>query len=803
MNASRPATPATPTLAGRVPVWLAPAGRSILFVSLPFVIFALIARDVIFGNKVLSLYLDNTYIFHPLFHSVSEIFSRGETPFWIKELLGGLPIYNTPQFSIWYPFYFFGFGLYKDPVSAIFDSTNVTCLHLVIMMFSMIFFLRVLGSSRAASIFGGVTLTFSACMATHLVFTVVMAAYSWLPLGLAGLHLIAIRNRPWEGMAITIVGMSLGAMANPAQPLIHVIILAAIHLTAALVYVVRNEGMRRVPRIVVPVLFATICTVGVVAPNLVTMTLGQSEQIRWLGSAGHMIGNGPIPFEAFHEDQQPAFDLLHAIVPFRATNLAGDTYVGVTILCLALLGFLLRRRSEFALAYFFTAAYFLLSATGSNLGFSTINHKIPLINLIREPTLNLSLYIFAVATLAAFGLDELIALSRAKLGDTEARRKLILFLSLAIILGGVGSVVAIFLKQEQIRLVLIAASLLLAGFVTAKYLAHRGILIVGPYLITLFAVSAWYVETPKWRGLELATNDYADYENLRIHGVLKYISKLPSQELYKTRIDADARGPDTVMRFAMNSMWHGVRTFNAWINPLPSYQTFAEITDFGNRDPSFYRMLGAKYLICSKCVEAEKLKLHLLGNVEGYKVYADEGAQPYYSIIRPVPNTQTPEAVSQWLNSFQFEPRTATVDPAIFSLWGNAYQQRPECVSVPERLGHNSMTFSASCRVPGVFVLNELYSKNWIATLNGKSMEPIRVNNYQIGIPLQAGPSILNFRFAPSLYRKLLYVALLALFGLVCVMSVAAFRLLKRSTWQFGRDRLRSLKVWRHVVPEL
>ena len=212
---------------------------------------------------------------------------------------------------------------------------------------------------------------------------------------------------------------------------------------------------------------------------------------------------------------------------------------------------------------------------------------------------------------------------------------------------------------------------------------------------------------------------------------------------------------------------------------MPSYQTFLEVTDFGNRDPSLYRMLGAKYLICSKCAEAERLKLHFVANVEGYKVYADEEAQPYYSIARPVPGTQTQEAVIQWLNSSQFETQTVTVDPEMFGSWGNAYERPPDCVSLPERLRHNSLTFSASCRVPGIFVLNELYSKNWTATLNGRSVEPIRVNNYEIGIPLQEGPSVLEFKYAPALYMILLDVALLALFGFVCVMSGAAFSLFR------------------------
>src|SRR5437588_9202302 len=65
------------------------------------------------GDRSISTFQDNTHLIHPLFVHISRAFSRGEYPYWIDTLVAGLPLYNTPQFSLTYPLYFFHFCLYS------------------------------------------------------------------------------------------------------------------------------------------------------------------------------------------------------------------------------------------------------------------------------------------------------------------------------------------------------------------------------------------------------------------------------------------------------------------------------------------------------------------------------------------------------------------------------------------------------------------------------------------------------------------------------------------------------------------
>jgi hypothetical protein len=92
-------------------------------------------------GAVLSLYLDNTYIFHPLFHYINEIFAAGELPLWVRGLLGGMPLYNTPQFSIFYPFYlFWKTDIYATPIDTIYALSYLTYFHSLLLAVNMIVF---------------------------------------------------------------------------------------------------------------------------------------------------------------------------------------------------------------------------------------------------------------------------------------------------------------------------------------------------------------------------------------------------------------------------------------------------------------------------------------------------------------------------------------------------------------------------------------------------------------------------------------------------------------------------------------
>ena len=62
-----------------------------------------LASRLLFGP-----FLDNLYLYGPLFSEVSSLASSGTVPYYLPNIGTGFPVFDSPQFSILYPFYFFG-----------------------------------------------------------------------------------------------------------------------------------------------------------------------------------------------------------------------------------------------------------------------------------------------------------------------------------------------------------------------------------------------------------------------------------------------------------------------------------------------------------------------------------------------------------------------------------------------------------------------------------------------------------------------------------------------------------------------
>lgn len=101
----------------------------------------------------------------------------GELPLWNPHILGGVPFLAAGQHSALYPlsllFYFL-------PLSQAYGWFTVIQLFMTSLF--MYLFLRVLGVNRLGSILGALTYTFSLFMVVRLVFPMIIAAVSWLPL---------------------------------------------------------------------------------------------------------------------------------------------------------------------------------------------------------------------------------------------------------------------------------------------------------------------------------------------------------------------------------------------------------------------------------------------------------------------------------------------------------------------------------------------------------------------------------------------------------------------------------------------
>lgn len=738
------------------------------------------------SGAVLSLWLDNTYTFHPLFHYINEIFATGELPLWIRGLLGGLPFYNTPQFSIFYPFYlFWKTNIYATPIDTMYVLSYLTYFHFLILAVNMTVFLRVAGISWLGSLLGSLIFTFSACMTVFMQHVTVVASYSWMPLGLAAIHRITLGKGGAGAVGVAALSFSLVAMAAPSQGLIHAVLLAGFHTLGALTLVIQQGRGRELLSIFLRLAAAATLTLALVGPNLITMALN-ADEIRWLSAAGHMVGRGAVPYAAFLEDQSTVFELLNTLVRFRS-NVAGDSFIGILLATFGTLGVVFYWRSPFVKLYAAIALYFLFASTGENLGLSLINYHIPLVNMIRQPSRNLVLFVFAVAYLASVGFDQIV---RRLSGPDPVRASLYIGLaagSFVVVYGFVALITAHELRYTNLGAVaLIAGGLIvvLAIIMVAPYVAQSPRMPEWTLALCLFVgvFCAWTMEQPRWPVRDMATSDYIEYENLRIHAALKLIAEQPDYRKYRAKLVSDGTQPrgTEVMRFAMNALWHGVRTFNAWLNPLPSYKAFSELMDFQNRPVEFYRRMGVRYVVCTTCKQAQEGGLTLIGKAEGYSIYADEAATPYFWVGRP-------QALgsSAWVDSNVGPP--TLVSPESLARLGGSITRDPDCVPTLNRLTHNVVRASIACKSPGLFVLNELVAPEWAMTLNGVAVSAIAVNGYLIGIPLNPGVNLVELQYRPALFTLLLKAALAACVVLGILLVWGAWKQLEPIVARRGR----------------
>lgn len=608
--------------------------------------FAVFTRGYMSPTAAFAMFLDNTYTFGPLFHYISSEIASGNLPLRIDTLTGGIPFYNSPLFSFYYPFYFlWEADLFSTPIATIRTMSDLTYAHVFVLSVNMTIFLRVTGLKREAAAFGALVFALSACIGTYLHALTIVASYAWLPLGVAAVHRIALEHGGIGWVAIGAASFALIGLATPSQSLIHAIMLAGIHAAACLYILLRGDWRAELLRVVTRLAIVGAIAFAVASPGLVTIALN-TDEMRWLSSYGHMVGRGAVPYGAFLEDQSSIGDLWNVIIKVRA-NVAGDSFIGFALAALAVLGIISRWQSAFVKVYSVTAVYFLLSSTGDNLGLSHINHNIPLINLIRQPSRNLFLFIFAVAYLGAVGVDFLIERARGSMPWPQ-------FASLAILVG---------------------------------------------------AFAAWAVQQPRWPVKQLAWSDYTEYQNLRMHQALRLVASQPDFRQFRTRLIADEgqNQSEERMRFAMGALWYKVRTMNAWLSPFPSAKQFTELMDFGNRPAEFYRQYGVRYIVCTRCEAPIRDGLRLVGVAAGYSVYADDSVGPYIALKNAPGDTCLVIREAQSLNAITISAACQAdavliVNEVASADWrgrrnGLRFEQSGPLLSVPLRPGGNIVEF--------------------------------------------------------------------------------------------------------------
>jgi uncharacterized membrane protein YfhO len=80
-------------------------------------------------------------------------------------------------------------------------------------------------------------------------------------------------------------------------------------------------------------------------------------------------------------------------------------------------------------------------------------------------------------------------------------------------------------------------------------------------------------------------------------------------------------------------------------------------------------------------------------------------------------------------------------------------RENANCFSVEKIRTANYERFESSCSVDGVIVLNEFYEPSWIAHLDGDRVNILKVNANQLGVFLPRGAHIIEFTYAPYIFK--------------------------------------------------
>jgi len=556
---------------------------------IPFVllgIFWIFLGKYLGGEHSTATWLDNTHLILPLFAHISRSFAAGEFPYWINSIAGGVPLYNTPQFSILYPFYFFGWNLYRTPLDTSLHVHYVTLFHVGILWMSTYVMMRIFHLRIISSVLGATLFAFCANTYIYLFWVNIISPYSWLPLALGSVFLILENEHPKTGLVLGWCSIYLLTSASPAQPLIHFVYCAAFLVVSYGIIHRRDKSKLSAP--VRNLVLLALGSILLSSPTLIPTVFSQRGMIRWT-EVGAVVGNQRIPFEGFLTGQTKTTELAKVLFPLDIDQLSGNSYLGVLPVFLALFGLFKSKQRWIVLPLFLLALYTVLSSTGANMGLAYINYIIPLWNKIREPARHLYIFALAACALAAFGFEHLTGGERFRRFDL--RKLATVFSAFLILLLG-----SYWVRQKYITLIsdstlLWSLGLFLAVLCASRFVPRTNSLSKALLAAIVVYPALWY-PVPI---VKISQGDYFMEENLRSHRVLQEVAKIKDIRNYRLIVADSQLNPKY---WSMNATYYGLRTFQAYMNPLPFEQTQQMLIAPSN--PRYSQLLGAKYYLSCK-----------------------------------------------------------------------------------------------------------------------------------------------------------------------------------------------------------
>jgi len=751
-----------------------PAAPLIATSLLLVAVWAFFLRNAFDVEHSFALDMDNEFFIGTVLSAMSGAFSQGAWPLRMDTVLGGVPLYNSPQLSPFYPFYLASLPIFQTPGEVVHSMHWVTLAHLLVLEINTYVFLRVIGTSRLAALLGAALFAFSANSQTYAAWLNITAPYSWFPLYLAGL--VGVFKHPGRPLypATALVSVVLLALASPAQPLIHAVLVSAVFVVVHWGSQGSAGGWKQTKGPLATLAVVAAAAILIVAPVLIPATIEFKDMIRWIGPFPPVIGNARIPFEAFQFDQLSIPRL--AGVFFRQEGAAvGSPFVGVLALALAAVAAVSCFQSWITRALLVVAVYAIVSSTGSHLGLAQLNYHVPLLNKIREPSRFLVLFQFAIAAPAAKGIDELRRRmqSDAAVNPTRERAQLIALWATAatgLLLLGLRPEGVVAVIPPWVSLLSLAA--LIVAFMAARRRPSRtaGLVVASLWAGCALAMLATEV---RWVPAPVSASKYSTGGGHALDEVLDRIVRLDPERNYRVVFDG---GIDKQMA-AMLASYKNVRTLSAYFNPAP-FRQFEELYYHGPRSTNYFQALGARYLVCADSCSAEATR--------GYALVERIGRLNLYEDGQAIPHSRlqtTSDGIFTGLDDYIRQLASADLsrgllylEPEDAGILGTGTST--SCTSHEESRTDVGLRVLTQCAVPGAVIVNKFYDKSWKASVDGQRTKLLRVNGNQMAVAVSPGEHVVQLRYRPASFLLSIPVSIAGL--VLAIVGIAFLRSRRR-----------------------
>jgi hypothetical protein len=708
------------------------------------------------GNRLFGPFIDNVHLYGPMFSETARLALHGVFPYYLPSFGTGFPLFENPHYSVCYPFYFFGLLDYGGPLQSLYTLTQLTIFHRFLSALNLYAMLRCARISPWAAFTSASIGVFATNTEVYASWITMTASYTWMPLLIGG-GILLLRS-PGRFWGIVLLGGSAGllALASAAQPVVHALFFSVIFFGAGLIWTFRNRGSGSALRLIVSLAAAAGIAFGLAAVTAIPVYLGIEGMIRHIGG-GFVLDHQSIPWEKFNGYPMALSQLPGILIKPTWINIVGSPYVGplgVAGLVFALVFFRRLDSMERLLVSVIGAIglYGLLSACGTHLGFAYLNYHLPLMNGMREAGRHLVLFLIAVVFLAGFGFDQIGKLL-AEPGADRKRWLCALLLVLAMLLIAIGvlawdlSTTPPLADGAWLVLILAPAVVLLGLLFRIKQTPILA-------LAAILASVASAISPP--RTFNLFNSGYAADDNLRSLEVLSAIRDKIGPGNF--RLDFEDKKFNAVL-WGMNASYFGFDSFYDALTPQP-YDQFR----FQQRRAPYLRaMMGTRYVLCSAEEKPTDPGAKVRLEVQGYKLFENAAYMGRLALVHTLAGTVKGENqfITEAGGGFDFLKSAYIQEKDASCLEGFLSKTSMETSAINDRLyvirsSINRVAALVESSQPGVLVLNEWFIPAWRAKVNGDSKRIVRVNQWQVGVPVPAGKNVVEFTYRPSVSWGLL-----------------------------------------------